>query len=109
MAEQTTGVKPPASVPYAAYESMLTVHERHVRRLLTALLIAVILIAASNGAWLYAWTRYDYMDTESVTETDTTVSQDGHGINIYGDGNEVRNGADDQNPRGDADQDPNQD
>lgn len=95
MAEQEK--RPPANVPFAAFESMVTIHERHVKRLLVALLITVLLLAASNGAWLYAWTRYDYASNGEETAID--VSQDGRGLNIYGDGNEVHNGTNDPYPK----------
>ena len=77
-------------VPYIVYESALARMERTVKRVAILALVAVFLMFASNGIWLYAWMQYDY----GVEET-TTVSQDGSGNNVYGNDNEVVDGADD--------------
>lgn len=75
------------SVPYIVYESSMVRQERHTKRLVIALVLTIVLLFASNMAWLYEWTRYDYVSTD--TETTTTYSQDGHGTNIIGDSNNV--------------------
>ena len=85
----------PQSVPYIAFESVSARHERIIRRLITALIIAILLLFLSNGAWLWAWMQYDYCGEE----TELTYTQDGHGVNVIGasvigDGNRV---ADPQN------------
>ena len=54
------------SVPYIVYESEAARHERTVKRLLTALLIAILLIVGSNLAWLWVWNQYDF-SSESYT------------------------------------------
>ena len=72
------------SVPYIVYESAQAKNERIVKRLVIALIIAVGLIFASNMAWLYVWSGYEYVGTET-----TMYSQDGEGTNIIGDGNGV--------------------
>ena len=71
------------SVPYIVYESALARSERHLKRLVIALVIAIVLIFASNAAWLWAWVQYDYSGEETV------YTQDGEGINIIGDENLV--------------------
>ena len=53
-------------VPYIVYESTVARFERTVRRLITVVIIAVVMIVTSNAAWLYAWNCYDYA-TEKVT------------------------------------------
>lgn len=85
--------KKPAPIPYNAFEAIVSTHERHIKRLLIALTITIALLATTNIAWLYAWMQYDYIGTEEQTEID--VAQEGRGLNIYGNGNEVHNGADD--------------
>jgi hypothetical protein len=67
-------------------ESEMARNERHVKRLIIALVISIILIFASNALWLYAWLQYDYSSSESNT---TTYTQDSNGINIIGDSNDV--------------------
>ena len=76
-------------VPYIAHEGMMARMERSIKRITILAALAILLLFISNAAWLYAWTRYDY----GVEET-TTVSQDGEGNNVYGDDNEVNDGAD---------------
>ena len=53
-------------VPYIVYESEAARHERTVKRLITALLIAILLIVGSNLAWLYVWNQYD-ITTETIS------------------------------------------
>ena len=69
------------TVPYIVYESSMARAERQHKRLWIALIVAVVMIVASNLAWLYVWNSYEYVGTE------TTYSQDGEGVNIIGDKN----------------------
>lgn len=58
-------------VPYIVYESEAARHERTVKRLITALLIAILLIVGSNLAWLYVFNQYDISSEEyTVNNTD---------------------------------------
>lgn len=58
-------------VPYIVFEGEQARHERTVRRLILALLISVLLLFASNIAWLYFFNSFDIV-TETVTQdTDT--------------------------------------
>lgn len=59
--------------------------ERMVKRLWIALIITVVLMFASNAAWLYAWMQYDYMSYEAVTS-------DGGDANIIGNDGDIYNG-----------------
>lgn len=54
------------SVPYIVYESEAARHERTVKRLLEALLISILLMVATNLAWLWVWNQYDF-SSESYT------------------------------------------
>jgi hypothetical protein len=73
----------PKDVPYIVYESTQAKNERTTKRIIITLVIAVCLLFMSNMLWLYAWTMYDYESTEDT--------QDGQGINLIGDRNEVNN------------------
>lgn len=75
-------------VPFIAYESEMARHERTVKRMIVSLVLTVLLLVISNVCWLYALSGFEYVD-----ETTTTVQQDGEGQNVYGDGNNVNNGA----------------
>ena len=80
-----------ASIPYFAHEGMMARNERTIKRLIISLIIAVVLIFASNALWLYAWMQYDYTDTESTE----TVDVDGSGdciANYIGNDGDINNG-----------------
>lgn len=68
-------------VPYIVHESAMARNERTIKRLVIALIITVIMLFASNAAWLYVWQLYDYASEETV------YTQDGEGVNIIGDRN----------------------
>ena len=69
------------NVPYIVYEGAEARAERHIKRLIVALVLTIVLLFASNAFWLYEWTQYDYSSVE--------YSQDGKGANVIGTGNEV--------------------
>lgn len=77
----------PLQVPYIVHESAQARSERMTRRLVIALVIAVVLIFVSNALWLLAWVQYDYTGEETV------YTQDGQGINVIGDDNHVADNA----------------
>lgn len=70
------------------YETFAARSERTIKRLIVAVILCVILIFATNAAWLYAWCQYDY------TSEETVYQQDGEGVNIIGSGNEAYYGTD---------------
>ena len=76
------------SVPYIVFESAEARSERHIKRLIIALIISILVGLVSNLAWLYMWNQYEYV---SEVETRTFI-QDGAGLNIIGDSNEVNDG-----------------
>lgn len=73
-------------VPYISHEEDMARMERANRRLSILATFVVVLLFVSNALWVWLWNQYEYVDT--VT---TSVSQDGEGNNIIGDGNEVDN------------------
>ena len=77
-------------IPYIVFEGAMSQNERHIKRLVIALLISVILIFVSNAFWLYAWCQYDYSDNATV------YTQDGLGFNNINTGTQgdVTNGTD---------------
>lgn len=64
-------------VPYIAYEASEARWERTTKRLIAVVMAAVILLVASNGAWLWAWVQYDYSGETTTTETVTVDGKDG--------------------------------
>lgn len=55
------------TVPYIVYEGELARQERKEKRLIIIIALTIILLFASNAAWLYAWMQYDYTSEESVS------------------------------------------
>ena len=84
----------PANVPYIVYESAMARSERHTRRLIVALVIAIVLIVASNMAWLWAWMQYDYTSEETVVDVD---SGENGNANYIGNNGDIINGPSDSN------------
>lgn len=82
-------IKPPETIPYLAYEGAMARNERAVKRLVIALILAIIMLFASNGIWLYCWSQYDYVGEKQIIE----AQQDGEGVNIVG-GGDIDYGAD---------------
>ena len=47
------------NIPYIAFEAEMARHERTIKRLLIALVVAVALIFISNIAWLWFFNQFD--------------------------------------------------
>lgn len=75
------------TVPYIVYEGSQARAERTIKRLIVALIIITILMFASNIAWLWAWSSYDY-----VSEEVSVDSQDGGNANYIGHDGDINNG-----------------
>lgn len=84
-------IKTAEPVPYIVHESAMTRQERHIKRLVIALIVAIALIFASNAIWLYAWMQCDY--TSEQTETVTVDGKEGV-ANYIGNDGDIVNGAD---------------
>lgn len=83
------------TVPYLVYESTIARLERTIRRLIIVVILAVILLAATNALWLYEWTQYDYSSVEINTEDGGDSSYLKAGAN--GIINNVKNSSQDEN------------
>ena len=62
------------NIPYFAHEGMMARMERTTKRLWILCIILIILLAGSNGAWL--WYEHQFEDTVT-TEISQDVTQDG--------------------------------
>lgn len=67
--EQNNEVK---MIPYFAHEGMMARMERTVKRLWILCIILIILLAGTNGAWIY----YDNQFMDEVTTTEVTQDVD---------------------------------
>lgn len=83
--ENRVEVKTPENVPYIVHETAMARNERHVKRLVVALVVAILLAFATNVGWLIYESQYETLDYAY----DYDYSQDGQGTNIIGNGNEV--------------------
>lgn len=81
------------NIPYIVYESEQARSERHIKRLILALMISVILIFTSNALWLYSWGQYDYVGEETTTHTVDVDAKDGI-ANYIGNDGDIVNGKD---------------
>ncbi len=72
-----------------AFERMQAKDERNDRWRNIIIIILIVLLAATNGAWLIAWNQYDYTSTE-------TVDIDGKygNANYIGGNGDINNGKD---------------
>ena len=86
--EKRMEVKTPENVPYIVHEAAMARNEREKKRLVVALIVAIMLAFATSVGWLVYESRYETVDY--------SYAQDGKGTNIIGDGNEVDNGAEAQ-------------
>ena len=75
-------------VPYMVYEGSMARAERHIKRLVIALIIAVIGIVATNAAWLHVWNSYEYIGDSS----EINVDSDGGNANYIGNDGDINNG-----------------
>lgn len=63
--------KAPASVPYVVYESATARAERHTKALIWIIVLLIVLLVGSNGAWLWYNSQF-----ETVIETTETIFED---------------------------------
>lgn len=71
------------TISMAAHETIMSREDKKNRRLIWVVVLLIVALVATNIAWLVTWNSYDF-----VTETEEII-QDGRGINIICDENEV--------------------
>lgn len=76
----------PATVPYVVHESAMARAERHTKALIWVIVLLIVLLVGSNGAWLWYENQFEVVE-ETTTET-YTIDQD----NETGNNNSVING-----------------
>lgn len=79
-------MKEQITIPYIVFESTMARAERQHKRLVIALIVAVVMIVASNLAWLYVWNSYEYVGESSVS-----VEGEGN-ANYIGNDGDITNG-----------------
>ena len=81
----------PKDVPYIAHESAVARLERVIKRLWVLALVLIVLLAASNAAWIWWESQYQTIET-----TITQENADGYNNYIGNDGDIVNGNADNQ-------------
>ena len=61
----------PASVPYVVHESAMARAERHTKSLVWVIVLLIVLLVGSNGAWLWYENQFEVVE-ETTTETIVT-------------------------------------
>lgn len=70
----------PDSIPYVAHELAMARSERTVKRLWITVLVLIVMLVSTNGAWI--WYESQFSDIETTIEAE----QDGSGVNIVSGG-----------------------
>ena len=81
----------PKDVPYIAHESAVARLERVIKRLWVLVLALIIILCASNAAWIWWESQYETIET-----TITQENADGYNNYIGNDGDIVNGNADNQ-------------
>lgn len=85
-----------------AFERMQAKDERNDRWRNIIIIILIILLALTNGAWMYAWNQYDYSDTASFS-VDVDACEGGN-ANYIGNNGDINNGENKSNTDKDKEQ-----
>lgn len=72
----------PEAVPYIVHESAMTRAERGSKRLWVVIILLIVLLVGTNGAWLWYESQFEVVETTTIE-----AEQDGSGVNIVGGGN----------------------
>ena len=74
----------PEAVPYIVHESAMARAERGAKRLWTVIILLIVLLVGSNGAWLWYESQFETVTTEVTQE-----NADGYNNYIGNDGDIV--------------------
>lgn len=80
------------AVPYIVHESAMSREERHVKRLVIALIISIATLLLSNIGWLLFLSQYEF-----EYETTEISSEGGGNANYIGHNGDIYNGEDQSN------------
>lgn len=75
----------PEAVPYIVHESAMARTERGAKRLWVAVILLIVLLVGSNGAWLWYESQFETVETVEVTQENA----DGYNNYIGNDGDIV--------------------
>lgn len=75
----------PEAVPYIVHESAMARAERGAKRLWVAIILLIVLLVGTNGAWLWYESQFETVETVEVTQENA----DGYNNYIGNDGDIV--------------------
>ena len=90
--EHNTQDRKVENVPYVVYSDTVANYHWVIKKLVIALIVAVVMVFASNVAWLVAWMQYDYASTETTMESDGSNNK--LASYTFGDGGVIYGGED---------------
>ena len=76
-----------AAVPFYVFESFRILNQKIITKLIVALIITIVLLFATNIAWLTYESQFDYADEEV-----TLGAQDNGNANYIGQNGDISNG-----------------
>ena len=74
--------KNPEAVPYIVHESAMARAERSAKRLWVVVILLIVLLVGTNGAWLWYESQFETVETVEVTQENA----DGYNNYIGNDG-----------------------
>ena len=74
----------PENVPYIVHESSMARMERQIKRIWITVLVLIVMLVGTNGAWLLYNSQFETVET--VTEEYQADASDGGNAIINGDG-----------------------
>ena len=72
----------PASVPYVVHESAMARAERHTKALVWVIVLLIVLLVGSNGAWLWYENQFEVVE-ETITTFEDVVQEGAEGSNNF--------------------------
>lgn len=75
----------PEAVPYIVHESAMARTERGAKRLCTVIILLIVLLVGTNGAWLWYESQFETVETVEVTQENA----DGYNNYIGNDGDVI--------------------
>lgn len=61
------------SIPYIAHESAMTRLERTIKRLWITIMLLIVMLVATNGAWLWYESQFETITQEVTQEADNGI------------------------------------
>ena len=63
--------KPPETVPFFAHESVQASMERTIKRLWITIILLILMLVGTNGAWLYYESQMETIYQEVIQDAET--------------------------------------